>query len=168
MRFTHILAPTDFSSPSEDALAYAFQEAALHQARLTLIHVLPHRAATHVYYPQGTAADSRGFTAEGVAVPVPPSREPMSVRQDEGEETLRQLRELVPHAFTGAWHATLASGDPADAIVQAAQEQEVDLIVMGTHGRTGLAHLFLGSVAEKVMRHAPCPILVTRSHSAAS
>ena len=44
-----------------------------------------------------------------------------------------------------------------------AQEHEVDLIVMGTHGRTGLAHMFLGSVAEKVIRHATCPVLVTRS-----
>lgn len=168
MTFTHILTPIDFSTPSHEALAYACQEAELHQASLTLIHVLPQSTATHVYYPRGSSADSRGFTVEGVAVPVPPAPEPVSVRQDEGEEALQRLGDLVPSSFAGTWHTKLASGDPADAIVQEAREQEVDLIVMSTHGRTGLAHLLLGSVAEKVMRHASCPVMVTRFRPTAS
>jgi nucleotide-binding universal stress UspA family protein len=54
------------------------------------------------------------------------------------------------------------SGHPASAIVDTAREKKYDLIVMGTHGRTGLAHLFMGSVAEKVTRLAPCPVLTVR------
>jgi universal stress protein A len=56
----------------------------------------------------------------------------------------------------------IVHGIPFDEIVQAAKTKSIDLIIMGTHGRTGLSHLFLGSVAEKVIRLAPCPVLVTR------
>jgi universal stress protein A len=58
------------------------------------------------------------------------------------------------------------SGTPFQRIVDTARDQKVDLIVMGTHGHTGLAHLFLGSVTEKVVRLAPCPVLVTRGTAA--
>jgi nucleotide-binding universal stress UspA family protein len=58
-------------------------------------------------------------------------------------------------------------GNAAAVIIEVAQEQGCDLIVMGTHGRTGVAHLFLGSVAEKVVRTAPCPVLTIRSDTAA-
>jgi nucleotide-binding universal stress UspA family protein len=56
----------------------------------------------------------------------------------------------------------VTAGHPADAIVRTAEELDVDLIIMATHGRTGVAHMVLGSVAEKVVRHAPCPVLTVR------
>lgn len=68
----------------------------------------------------------------------------------------------MPDTFRGVCEAEVARGQPADAIIQFAQERDVDLIVMGTHGRSGLQHVLLGSVAEKVVRHAPCPVLTVR------
>jgi nucleotide-binding universal stress UspA family protein len=62
--------------------------------------------------------------------------------------------------------ALLANGTPAQTIMDTAGEQGVDLIIMGTHGRTGLTHVLLGSVAEHVVRQAPCPVLVTRKAAA--
>lgn len=56
----------------------------------------------------------------------------------------------------------VAEGTPFEEIVRFARDKDIDLIVMGTHGHTGLAHLFLGSVAEKVVRRAPCPVLTVR------
>jgi universal stress protein A len=84
------------------------------------------------------------------------------VRRDYYEEALVQLRTLVPATFPGDWEAQVTDGNPADAIVRMAEELDVDLIVMATHGRTGVPHIVLGSVAEKVVRHAPCPVLTIR------
>ena len=84
------------------------------------------------------------------------------VREDPYEVTLAQLRNLMADASEVTWEAEVASGPAAETIVQIAQERAADLIVMGTHGRTGLRHLLLGSVAEKVVRLAPCPVLTVR------
>ncbi len=94
-----------------------------------------------------------------------PGREtsvPESIRRDFLEETQTQLRDLVPTAFTGKCDVQAESGHPTDVIVRLAKELSVDLIVMGTHGRSGLSHLLMGSVAEKVVRLAPCSVLVVR------
>ena len=74
----------------------------------------------------------------------------------------------MPPSFTGVWKPKVVAGDPADAIVRMAEELEVDLIVMGTHGRTGLQHVLLGSVAEKVVRLALCPVLTVRYKAGAA
>ena len=163
MSFTHILVPTDFSTPAKEALDVALREAELHQASLTLVHVLQHHPHTEVTYIRGNPEDQRGLATEFGSLSAIGTQEPVVVRRDYVEETLTQLRDLVPQSFTGHWDTEVASGDPADAIVHVAQEHKADLIVMGTHGRTGLAHAFLGSVAEKVVRHASCPVLVTRT-----
>jgi len=68
----------------------------------------------------------------------------------------------VPATFTGRWDVQVTAGDSADAIVRMATELGADLIVMATHGRTGFQHIVLGSVAEKVVRHAPGPVLTIR------
>jgi len=163
MLYTHILVPTDFSTAANQALAYAFAEATQHQAKLTLLHVMQHYPATEVYYITNGPGAPTGFEAEfGGKLPSPPTPPPEVVRRDYNEEALTRLQDLVPASFTGSWQAQVATGDPADAIVQVAQELAVDLIVMATHGRTGLQHVFLGSVAEKVVRHAPCPVLTVR------
>ena len=164
MLYTHILVPTDFSTAAHQALAYAFEEATQHQAKLTLLHVMQHHPATEVYYVTGSPeASQAGYAPElGSRLPSPPTRPPETVRRGYNEEVLVQLQDLVPASFTGSWQTQVATGDPADAIVQVAQEIAVDLIVMATHGRTGLQHVFLGSVAEKVVRHVPCPVLTVR------
>jgi universal stress protein A len=84
------------------------------------------------------------------------------VLDDYSEEMLTRLRDLVPEAFRDTWDVEIAVGHPADTIVRLARERNADLIVMATHGRTGLGHLVLGSVAEKVVRLAPCPVLAVK------
>ena len=168
MAFTHILVPTDFSDQAQAALAVALREAELHQASLTLMHVLNRHTHTEVTYIRGNPADQQGMVAELGPLQATSQPEPVVLRRDYVEEALMRLRELVPHDFARPWDVKVGRGDPADAVLHAAQEAHVDLIVMGTHGRTGLAHVFLGSVAEKVVRQAACPVLVARCQSVAS
>jgi universal stress protein A len=161
MSYTNILAPTDFSPLANHALAYAFTEAEIHHAKLTLLHALHHHH-DDVYYVKGHPTDPRSVAGDLGTISPAPGSPPTTIRRDYVEEALLQLRELVPPSFTGAWETEVASGAPADAIVRLARERQVDLIVMGTHGRTGLSHMLLGSVAEKVLHEAPCPVLIIR------
>jgi nucleotide-binding universal stress UspA family protein len=163
MLYSHILVPTDFSSAANGVLVYAFEEATQHQAKLTLLHVLQHHSATEVYYIKDAPQSGTGYVAEfGEKLPAFPSQPPETVRRDYYEEALVQLHALVPASFTGAWEVQVAAGHPAETIVRMAQELAVDLIIMATHGRTGVSHILLGSVAEQVVRHAPCPVLTVR------
>ena len=165
MAFTHVLVPTDFSEPANQALRYAAEEATLHHAKVTLLHVLPPHAVTDVYYvtgfpepaPQGSFDPGGGGRLGDRSL-----SQPTVVRRDPNEEALTELHDLIPDGYHGAWGVAVAVGHPADAIVRVALEGSVDLIVMGTHGRTGLQHVLLGSVAEKVVRLAPCPVLTVR------
>lgn len=162
MAFTHILVPTDFSEPARHALRSGLEEAILHHAKITLLHVLPPHTGTEVYFITGAPELQPGFD------PVPSSRlgprlpQPTVVRHDPHEAALTQLRDLMADAIQVAWEAEVAAGPTAETIVHVAQERAADLIVMGTHGRTGLQHVLLGSVAEKVVRLAPCPVLTIR------
>ncbi len=170
MAFRHVLVPTDFSEPANNALRYAMEEAALHNAKVTLLHVQPSDSGTDVYFVSGAPAAGLGAGFDLVAggrLGTSPVPEPTVVRRDYSEEALTKLNDLVPTAFHGVWQVALAVGRPADAIVRLAQERHVDLIVMATHGRTGLEHVFLGSVAEKVVRLAPCPVLTVKHTGAA-
>jgi nucleotide-binding universal stress UspA family protein len=151
MLYSHILVPTDFSDEAKRALYYAIEEAKQYQAKLSLLHVLHHQPNADVSYVREVPESRRGYEVEG----------------DSDEAALTHLRDLIPPAFSGFWEVHVATGEPADAIVRLATDLGVDLIVMGTHGRTGLQHVILGSVAEKVVRHAPCPVLTVR-HRAAS
>ena len=163
MLYTHILVPTDFSTAANQALRYAFEEATQHQAKLTLLHVTRHYPTVDVYYVEGTPERQEGYVVElGGKLPSLPTPPPETVRRDYNEELLVQLHDLVPASFPGPWQTQVATGDPADMIVQVTQDLGVDLIVMATHGRTGLQHVLLGSVAERVIRHAPCPVLAIR------
>ena len=80
------------------------------------------------------------------------------------------LEAVVPTDPTVPYEHRLITGDPATAIARLAEEEQADLIVMGTHGRTGLTRLLMGSVAEAVVRRAPCPVLTYKQtdHSADS
>jgi nucleotide-binding universal stress UspA family protein len=133
-----ILHPTDFSEQSQCALRLAGALARDHGARLVLLHV---------------AAAPVAFYTEGVFVPAP---------SDPHDEERRQLEQLeVPGAAPA--ERRLAEGNPPSEILRVAEETGADLIVMGTHGRTGLARLLMGSVAEQVVRRAPCPVLTVKT-----
>lgn len=134
--FTRILVPTDFSVPSAAALDYARTLAARFGASLHVLHVLEND------FLRPMVADPRA--AETAA--------------------LRQLGELltVEERQRGAVTAVLRSDAVAEEIVDYARSNGVDLIVIGSHGRTGLAHLLQGSVAERVVRTAPCMVLTSR------
>ena len=174
MAYTHIIAPVDLSPHSEQTLRYAFEEAEMHRAKLTLLHVLQKHPDTEEYYvrggPEATAglqgamiAFPTGFDPDtGGKLPTPPMPAPVVVHQDYLAEAREQLRDLAPTDFAGDWEADVVSGDPDAAIVEYAREHGADLIVMGSHGHTGLRHLLMGSVAEHVLRHAACPVLIVR------
>jgi nucleotide-binding universal stress UspA family protein len=160
MAFTHVLVPTDFSEAAQRALHYALEEATLHHAKITLLHVLPVHTGTDVYFITGfPGAQARFDPVLGGHLSTPTPAQPTMVLYDHNEEALTQLRDLMPDTFHGAWKVEVAAGPPADTIVRVAHKRDADLIVMGTHKRTGRRHVLLGSVAEKVVRLAPCPVL---------
>jgi nucleotide-binding universal stress UspA family protein len=134
-----ILHPTDFSDRSGYAFWLACALARDYGARLIALHVW---AAPTVVY------------AEGV---IPPNWEDLATA---AQEQLDRLQ--VPEGNVRA-ERRLEEGDAAEEILRVAQESNADLIVMGTHGRTGLGRLLMGSVAEEVVRKAPCPVLTVKA-----
>jgi nucleotide-binding universal stress UspA family protein len=140
-----ILVPTDFSEPSEKALQYAKALGGLVHASLHLLHVVEEPFV-------------HAWTVEGYVASLPDWRNAMEMKAREDIERLLSEEERV------RLRALLAIrvGHPFTVISRYAQEQSVDLIVMGTHGRGGMAKLLLGSVAEKLVRAAPCPVLTVR------
>jgi universal stress protein A len=143
MPIQHVLVPIDFSATADQALAYAIALAQQLQARLTLLHVLD------------LTPLSMGDAATGIPVTA------VHELEIEVQQLLQASLDRVQQAGLQG-ESLLVEGTPTHTIVETAGEQGVDLIIMGTHGRTGLAHVFLGSVAEHVIRQAPCPVLVTR------
>jgi nucleotide-binding universal stress UspA family protein len=133
-----ILHPTDFSEHSEFAFRVASSLARDYNARLILLHVIP---PSMVVYAGG---------------PVPAETWP-SV-----EEVREQLRNMEGRTHHVRVESQVLEGDPGDMILRAAEETHSDVIVMGTHGRTALMRLLLGSVAEGVIRKAPCPVLTAK------
>ena len=148
VEFKHILAPTDLTDASRPALACAAAFASVYGASLALLHVVPTFDA--IQMPPGTLGDS-------VQVVYPSSR-------DEVIATLQSHAEAI-----GVWAASpylmAEAGDPVDTIVDQAVSMPADLIVMGTHGRSGFNRLLYGSVTEQVLHRAPCPVLTVPPHS---
>lgn len=133
-----ILHPTDFSENSEFAFRVAAALARDYNARLILLHVL---APPTVIYGGG---------------PVPADTWPTV------EEAREKLRELEGRTYHVRVESEVMEGDAVDMILRAAEETNSDVIVMGTHGRSALARLLLGSVAERVLRKSPCPVLTAK------
>ena len=139
--FSRVLVPMDFSDHSDRALEYATALAGGTGASLHLLNVVEPVAAVsgEMYISMPELTDN--LAAEAL-------------------RRLREHKEGIPPGL--AVTVDVAVGLAAVTIAQAATDQKCDLIVMGTHGRTGLAHLFMGSVAERVTRLAPCPVLTVR------
>jgi len=140
-----VLCPVDFSDSSEHALTYAIALTQSYDATLKLLHV--------VQPPL-------------MSVPGDPMVPEFSsdVMQDIAAASQRRLDEIAAKAReqVSDVEAEIATGSPFVEIITFAKDQDVDLIVIGTHGRTGLAHVMIGSVAEKVVRKAPCPVLTVK------
>ena len=134
MTIKRILVPVDLSEPSIQALDYAVDLATFFKARLMIVFV-----AEPLYY----AGDLGLFVEE---------------QQRLGREQLTVLEERVRKRGRTC-ETILLRGTPYQAIGDEARRRAADLIVMGTHGRTGLSHLVMGSVADRVVRTAPCPVL---------
>jgi nucleotide-binding universal stress UspA family protein len=141
-----ILCPTDFSENSKHAMKYALTLAALSQAELELFHVVE-----PISYPQSTEL------FEPVLDEVELSMKMEAAFQKQLEDQVAALKEEYPKV-----EGKLVTGNTFLEIIQVARDDDVDMIVMGTHGRTGLAHVLIGSVAEKVVREAPCPVLTVK------
>jgi nucleotide-binding universal stress UspA family protein len=150
-RVNQILVPTDFSPTSDLALDYAREIAQRFGASLHLLHVLED-PFVHGPFASDLFIDERADVRRAILDDAR-ARLARRVRRREGE--------------VAAASAEIVSGHSAETIVTHAHELGADLIVMGTHGRTGLAHLLIGSVAERVFRTSPCPVMTVRMPVAA-
>ncbi len=141
----NILVPTDFSKTSEVALDAARILALQNGAKVTV---------AHVYDTSGVLLGGEGALEEG-----------HGLDQETEARIHRELRKLADAHLEGVpavKTALIISRNEAEGIVDYAEKEDVDMIVITTHGRTGLKRMMIGSVAERVVRHAPCPVLTLR------
>ncbi len=136
-----ILVPVDFSEHSQKALRYALAFALQFEAEVTLVHIVEQMVYPGDWmYPPLAVTD---FAAE------------------KREQMIDRLRSL--DAGSGVkTHHVVRLGRAWQEVIEIAREQQTDMIILATHGYTGLKHVLLGSVAEKIVRHAPCPVLSVR------
>lgn len=147
--FRHLLVPTDFSEAASHALRLAVRLARFNRARLTLLHV-------------GTLPEAATFDFPTYGVPMPESLVQLQreIQQERGHALERLAREEIPEDIT--WDQKLREGFPPEEVLAELKAGPYDLLVMGTHGHTGLKHALLGSVTERVLRKCSVPVLVTR------
>ena len=139
-----ILCPTDFSDHSAEATKYAHAFAEQFDAELHLLHVLEIHAGSTPLFGAGLALPAR----------VQESKQRVDREFDRLLESDRQNGKRVVRAT--------AEGVPFVKIIGYAKENDIDMIIMGTHGRSGVSHMMIGSVAERVVRKSPCPVLTVR------
>src|SRR5574341_1633256 len=139
-----ILCPVDFSETARAAMDTAIELASKLDAEVVLVHAYPIPGYT---FPDGSAVASARMLQE---------------LADEAARHLEEGRDLAAKAGAKKVSVEAAVGDPAGEIVRVAQEKQIDLVVMGTHGRTGIEHALMGSIAERVVRRAKCPVLTVR------
>jgi nucleotide-binding universal stress UspA family protein len=145
IQLKHILLPTDFSDTADVALKYSRSFADTFNASLTILHVIMDPFV-------------HGATGEGYVPDLP------AFRNELANQARTRLNTLLTDAERQRFRAQLVVkfGSPFIEIVLYANSEGIDLIVMGTHGRGPVAHMLMGSVAEKVVRKAPCPVLTVR------
>jgi nucleotide-binding universal stress UspA family protein len=144
VEFTRILCPVDLGELSARTLTYAGAMARWYDAHLIALHVVPSFTPMEVV-----------TGVEPVSLVCPLSR----------EDVLEQLRQTVEEAGLVADALNAEAGEPAATIVDQALATRADLLVMATHGRSGFDRFFLGSVTEKVLRKAPCPVMTVPPHA---
>lgn len=144
--YRRILWPTDFSPLAAAALPHALKLAADSGAELVVLHVLPLAALFAIPEMMGAAWEQL-------------DRENRAMGKAELQRVTEQLQGKAPKLRV---HRVVAKGVPFDQILRVAKRLRCDLIVLATHGRTGLRHVWMGSVAENVVRRAPCPVLTVR------
>ena len=161
--YDRILVPIDFSPHATEALHQAASIAGRFFSTLLVLHVIP--KAYEVY-------STHIHTGRRLSAPIEPFIETLQMPSAEEETVTINLREQAKIAMQRFIPTTLsyqpsellvAIGEPYEQILQVARERHIDLIVMGTHGRTGLSHAFIGSVAERVLRSASCPVLTIKA-----
>lgn len=140
-RISRILVATDFSAQARHALDWAHYLADGFGARVVLFHVIDIFSL-----PEMACAGEAGI-------------DPRSLLREQADRCMKELATVIPGAET-----VIREASPRPAIVDAALELNCQLIVMGTHGRAGLAHLLMGIVAEYVVRSSPVPVLTVRMH----
>lgn len=147
--FKEILVPVDFSESSARALRLAIRLARTTNARLSLLHV-------------GLVPGYAGYDLGGYGAPYPETL--VALHDQLAREQKHALEKLATDEVPGdvAWRPVLREGWPPDEIVAEAKASHADLIVMGTHGRTGLGRVLLGSVAERVVAKASVPVMLER------
>ncbi len=139
--FKTVLCPTDFSDASYHALEYALRFAQSADGQLILTHV--------VHVPAGDLG-GEAYTLD------------FKEAQHKVEERLREVHSERLQGYAKCEIVTVI-GDPAEEVTALAKTRAADLIIMSTHGRSGLSHLVMGSVAEQILRHAPCPVFIVRA-----
>ncbi len=144
IKIRRIVCPTDFSVTARRAVDYAAEMARSFGAELVLLHVIP-----ELNYPL------RSF---GMASSFPHLREELHTR---AKESLEQLASAIPGGLT--IRTELRDGESHEQILECAKTEQADLIVIGTHGHTGIKHALLGSTAEKIVRLSTCPVLTVRT-----
>jgi len=137
MKIKKILCPVDYSDFSEPLIKYAYSLAIAEGAEVCFLHTF-----------KSYEASGSNFSAKQVQ-----------------EEELRQIKQIVDYVpkaegVKATFHVAFAM--PADGIVEFADKNQIDMIVIGTHGRTGISRLVMGSVAEAVIRHANCPVMTVK------
>ena len=137
-----ILHPTDYSETSRPALREALELARDHGASLVLLHVVDSLGPEQLTYQESVSAD-----------------QPSAYRQ----QLFDELRHVLPAGTQLHVDYVLSEEDPVTAILRTREELGCDLIVLGTHGTTGVRRWFTGSLAEEVVRRAPCPVLVVKA-----
>ena len=138
-----ILVPSDFSECSEEALRYGLELARRFDAELHLLHVVQDPL-------------TQPWAAEGFSVPL------FEVVDEWQKQAADRLKASVPEADRGRVTVVSVVATPYAEILDYANAHKIDLIVMGTHGRGGVSHMLLGSIAERIVRRAPCPVLTVR------
>lgn len=140
--FKKILCGTDFSESSYHALDYGLRFAKASDGTLLVVHL--------VHVPSGDLLGEQAYTLNFA-------------------EVRNQMQALLDDLYTTRLQSypktelLIDFGDPSQQLIKVASDRDVDLIVTSTHGRSGLSHLIMGSVAEKIIRHAPCPVFVVRA-----
>ncbi len=160
--FKRIFCPVDLSGFSLEALKLAVKVAEASEGTLDILHVI-HNPFDEVYMSEITQTDPALIDVYAGE----PQRRAKILRatEEHSEVLLKQFcHDVAQHYGKVRYH--VRRGDPFEAILDATEDLRTDLVVLATHGRTGLKRLVIGNVAEKIVRHAPCPVLTVKPKAA--